>query len=180
MKKILSAVLVTLFVFNWCASAQDVFIKGDKIVNAGIGLGTYLTPLHYSNSLLPVAASFEYCALSLLNDMAGIGVGGYMAYTSFTHRNHNDWNVRNLVLGVRGGFHYHFVEKLDTYAGLLLGYNIVSRSHSNPDTSLGGGKGVAAIFVGGRYYLTQNIALNAELSVEGVTPLTIGVSFKFE
>jgi len=29
-------------------------------------------------------------------------------------------------LGAKGNFHYPLVEKLDTYTGILLGYNVVS------------------------------------------------------
>ena len=36
------------------------------------------------------------------------------------------WKYSNIIIGARGNFHYPLMNKLDTYTGLLLGYNVSS------------------------------------------------------
>jgi hypothetical protein len=113
-------------------------------------------------------------------DKAVIGVGGYLGYSSYNETTH--WKVSNLIIGGRGSFHYPLVDKLDTYSGVMFGYNISSEkwtgtgtepvSHTSP-------AGFAyAWFVGARYYLSKNFAGMAEVGY-GVTYLNVGVAFKF-
>lgn len=170
-------VVVLCLSFSFGTFAQDVFNKGDKVVNLGIGIGTYLGYTGYSNSLLPISGSFEYGIIdNLINGKAGIGVGGYMAYTSWENKILSNETVSDFILGARGSFHYQFVDKLDTYVGVMLGYDIVSYSHTDANLS---GSGVSfSTYVGGRYYLTDNIAVFGELGY-GIAALELGVSFKF-
>ena len=77
-----------------------------------------------------------------------------------------------------------FLDKLDTYGGLLLGFRIVSDKYfGDPGYDYGGsftGSGLAySFFVGGRYYLTDNIAVFGELGY-GIAYLTIGATFKLQ
>ena len=111
--------------------AQNIFSKGDKAINVGIGLGSYYGGTGYKSSIPPISASFEQGVVDcLLDGKASIGVGGYLAYSA------NNWDtaIANstygykytyFILGARGVFHYQFVDKLDTYTGLMLGYNVV-------------------------------------------------------
>jgi hypothetical protein len=169
-----------LFCFNWGTYAQDVIQKGDKIINLGIGLGSYLGYSGYSQKIPPISGSFEYGIVDhLFDDHSAIGVGGYLGYTSWKskYKEHGDWTVSDLVIGVRGSFHYQFVDKLDTYAGVMLGYDIVSYSDKVGD-SLGGSSAAFSTYVGARYYLSDNIAVYGELGY-GVAALELGVAFKF-
>jgi hypothetical protein len=36
------------------------------------------------------------------------------------------WKYSNIIIGVRGNFHYPLIDKLDTYTGLLLGCDIAT------------------------------------------------------
>ena len=169
-------VFLALVGFGWSASAQDdAFNRGDFVINAGVGLGTYISYSGYSNSLLPITASAEYGILDLFDGKAGVGVGGYLAYTSFSHKVTDKWNVGNMIVGARVIFHYQFVEKLDTYAGVMAGYNIVSYSHSD---NLAGSTFYPTTFAGARYYLAQNIGVFSEVGY-GVSPLQVGLTIKF-
>jgi len=172
------AVLLVLFGFSRGASAQEeVFNKGDMMVNAGIGVGNYISYKGYSTRVLPILGSFEYAVVDLLDGKGGIGVGGYVAYTSFGSKgDENDWKVSDLVIGPRGLFHYQFLDKLDTYAGLMLGYDIVSYDN-NTDINHGS-RFRADFFVGARYYIANNIGVFAELGYN-VAPLELGVCYKF-
>ncbi|MDR3340692.1 MAG: hypothetical protein LBT25_11505 [Candidatus Symbiothrix sp.] len=161
--------------FSFGTYAQDVFKKGDKVVNLGIGLGTYGGYSGFSSSFLPISGSFEYGILdNLINGKAGIGVGGYLAYTSWKNKA-TDWTASDFIIGARGSFHYQFVDKLDTYVGLMLGYDIYNSSYSGSD----GSSSVSfSTFLGARYYLTDNIGVFAELGY-GVAALELGVAYKF-
>jgi hypothetical protein len=73
------------------------------------------------------------------------------------------------------------VNKLDTYTGLLLGFNIASSkwTGTGTETTHASSGGVAyAWFVGGRYYFTDKFAGMLELGY-GITYLNIGVALKF-
>ena len=181
MKKVLfTRILAVILVFlgvNWGVSAQDeAFNKGDRVAQLGIGIGSYITWIGYSTKVPPIPASFEYGALDLFNSRAAIGLGGYLAYTSAGYKGDGKWNVSDLIIGPRGFFHYQFVEKLDTYAGLMFGYEIVSYSHT--DSNLSGSSFITSLFVGARYYFAKNIAVYGELGY-GVAPLEVGIAFKF-
>jgi len=191
MKKILlSATICVLSVslgFSQLVTQNNVFVKTNNVINVGIGLGdpTYMGA-GYSTVIPPLSASFEHCIIDHILNVASIGVGGYLAYTSHRWGDYlggtdYSWHVNDLVIAARGAFHYQLVSKLDTYAGIMLGFDIQSNNYSSDipgatNDSRGSGP-VAAIFVGGRYYLTDKFAGNAEMST-GISILTIGVSYK--
>ncbi len=93
------------------------------------------------------------------------------------------WKYSNIIIGVRGSFHYPFVDKLDTYAGILLGYNIASSKEFGTtipgwDYSYSAGGVVYSGYIGARYYIKDAFALMAELGY-GISYLTLGVALKF-
>jgi hypothetical protein len=180
MKKISSVkilfVLLFCLAFNLGTFAQE-FSKGDKVINLGVGLGTYLGYTGYSNKVMPISGSFEYGIVDhLFDEHSAIGIGGYIAYTSWENKIASKWTVSDFILGARGSFHYQFVDKLDTYAGVMLGYDVVSYSNSNNDLA---GSGVASsLFAGARYHFTDNLAVFGELGY-GIAVLEFGIAFKF-
>jgi hypothetical protein len=152
------------------ANAQDIFKKGTQIVNAGIGLGSYI----------PIEVSYERSILDGLikGSNGAIGVGAYLGYYGDTEY---DWRYTHFVLGARGAFHYQFIPKLDTYGGLMLGYNVASAKWVGDGESSGVASASAlgfALFVGGRYFFKPNLAVYSELGY-GVAILSVGVSIKF-
>ena len=72
----------------------------------------------------------------------------------------------NMVIGAQSNFHYAFIPKLDTYAGLTLGYEI------DPDGFYLGAQ------IGTRYFFNNHWALGAEFGY-GVSFAKIGVTYKF-
>jgi len=187
MKKLLFALAVAFASVSGSMAQDEVFVKGSKVLNVGVGLGSYQTG---SMVIPPIAISGEYGITDALISSTGqgyIGVGGYLAYTSskesFGYDSHSfDWKYSYLIIGARGAFHYQFVDKLDTYAGVMLGYNIGSVSYSGdgghglPKPSVGGF--IPSGFAGARYYFSDNLAVYGEVGY-GIAALELGLSVKF-
>jgi hypothetical protein len=170
MKKILASVFVVCFSLTHLWAQESTFNKGDKVANIGLGLGS---TLGYGTTVLPpLSLSLEVGVVENIIDKGVIGVGGYLGFSSYKSLS---YKLTNFVIGPRGTFHYPFVDKLDTYAGLMIGYNLY---HDNWDFGPDYGGIVSSWFIGGRYYFSENFAAMLELGY-GVTNLNIGVALKF-
>jgi hypothetical protein len=167
MKKItsLSAILLCA-VIN--LNAQDkgssaLFNKGTKIISAGIGLGGTFG--------IPIALGAEFG----VTDNIGVGaIAGYgrRSYGTGTF----GYAVNNILIGARGNYHLPLIDKIDTYGGLTIGYNVASVS----GTALAGasfGGVFASGHLGGRYYVSKPLSIQAELGY-GIAYLTVGVAYK--
>lgn len=171
--------IVVAFSFTQLFSQNPTFVKGDRVLNLGMGLGSSYYASYYSSQMPALSASFEVGIVDNILEKGVIGVGGYMAFSSSKYANY--WTTSNFIIGARGSFHYPLVDKLDTYTGLLLGYNIASTKYY--DTYIGGfnasdSRFASAWFIGGRYYLSDTFAVMAEFGY-GISYLTLGVSLKF-
>ena len=122
------------------------------------------------------------------NGRGVVGLGAYIGYTGAKYRAFDNldagWNFNNLILGVRGALHYQFVNRLDTYLGLFLGYNITMTndygsfpSGLRPSAPAVGGFEFA-FYVGARYYLTQRFAVFGEVGY-GLATVNLGLAYKF-
>ncbi|MDR1454335.1 MAG: porin family protein [Tannerella sp.] len=185
MRRLLCMALVALGCMS--VNAQNAFNKGDKVISLGVGLGDFIGGSGYSTSIPPIALSGEVGIVDgLINDRASIGVGGYVAYLSKKYEQNImsttlSFDYTYIIFGARGAFHYQFVDKLDTYAGVLLGYNAASVDLSDGDSSYkpDAAGGIAyATYVGAKYYFTPNFAAYAELGY-GIAALELGVAIKF-
>jgi len=184
MKKAIS--LFTLAVITLCAtqsvSAQE-FAKGTNVINAGIGFGGnfYNGRLGTSSQGLGISASYER-GIWETGDFGIVSLGGYLGYKSYTSDNVFFGGASSkysyTIIGVRGAFHYTGldVENLDVYGGAMASFNIASFD-GDFDNDLESRPG-ASIFVGGRWYFTENFGVFAEAGY-GVSILTIGASFRF-
>jgi len=188
------------FTFSGMAYGQQApaFKKGDNVINLGVGIGSTLGGSGYETSIPPISLSYELGFIDgLMDNKASIGLGAYGAYTA------NKWETEfpsftggapvkygyeytYIIVGARGTFHYLFANKLDSYAGLMLGYNIVGSEFYCDDDSIknlittsatASGIGFAG-FVGARYYFTESLAALAEVGY-GVAYLNLGLAFKF-
>jgi hypothetical protein len=161
---------VGLFLFSMmAANGQEIFSKGAQRIGLGVGVGTGI----------PVELSYERSIVDgLIKKKNGaIGVG---AYGGWYHRNLYDWNYNHYVLGARGAFHYQFVEKLDTYGGLMLGYNIATASWAGDGESIGTASGSTfgySLFVGARYFFKPKLGVYSEVGY-GISYLSVGITFK--
>ncbi len=182
MKK-LSLLVIAIFSVS-LMQAQTPFKKGDKVVNVGIGLNTY--DVIGKTTIPPLSVSFDYGVKDeLFDEKSSLSVGGYLGYyaskTTFHHAVNGEYGSKfsNILLGARGAVHYDFVEKLDTYGGLMLGYNVASASNYGDygNLSVSAGGFIFSGYLGARYYFTESIAGFLELGY-GLSALEVGVAFK--
>jgi hypothetical protein len=181
MKKINILLFVAFSTLSMATYAQT-FNKGDKALNIGIGLGSVYGYAGFGSSVPPLSASFEVG----ITDKVGIGrfgVGGIFGYSSYKYNSAfatSNFSSSHILIGARGLYHFDFdVEKLDLYAGIMLGYNIVSYSDSFGTSGLYGGSGVVGgIFGGARYMFSEKIGAFGELGYS-IAWLNIGLTAKF-
>ncbi len=184
MKKILLLFVVVVLSLTQLVAQESTFEKGTKVLNLGIGLGSTLySGTYYKSSIPPISASFEVGVADNILEKGVIGVGGYLGYSSHKWEYSGwGWKYSNIIVGVRGNFHYPLVNKLDTYTGLLLGYNISSSKEFGTPTGYdynASSGGIAwSWFVGARYYFKDTFGVFAELGY-GIAYLNLGVSLKF-
>lgn len=183
MKKIM-LVAFMMIAGIFMASAQQTVRKGDKIVNIGVGFGTY----GKTTAFPPLSVSFDYGVKDrLFDNKSSITLGGYAGFYSnkaeFIHPSYTyGWKYNNFLIGARGALHYEFVDKLDTYVGAMLGYNIVSASYystgsGTPVHSATGSGAFFSTYLGARYYVAPKFALFAEVGY-GLSAIELGVAFK--
>jgi hypothetical protein len=185
MKKLLLSLFVIVFSLTQLLAQESTFKQGDKVLNLGIGFGsTFYSGSYYKAGIPPISASLEFGVKDGVLDKGSIGIGGYLGYSSHKWEYSGwGWKYTNIILGVRGVFHYPLVNKLDTYTGLLLGYNIATSKefgNSVPGYNYSASAGGVAYswFVGGRYYFSDSFAVMLELGY-GITYLNLGVALKF-
>jgi hypothetical protein len=176
MKKVFTILCLSVFaIAAHNASAQVQYGKGDVLINLGVG-GTY----YYAGGT-PVIASVEFA----LND--AFSLGPYVGFTSWGYRSGGyRWNYLFIDFGARGSYHFskHLnlnTDKLDLYGGALIGMvmssysdntNVTTYTDRYPNVLRGG------IFGGARWYFSDKFGVNGEVSVGGVTPIMLGITFK--
>ncbi|MDR2679374.1 MAG: hypothetical protein LBC47_01035 [Tannerella sp.] len=167
MKKIIFAGLFLLSMV--AANGQEVFSKGTQLISAGMGVG-------YG---IPIEISYERSIVDgfIMHKNGAIGVG---AYGGWYHRNSYGQRYNHYLLGVRGMFHYQFIENLDTYGGLMLYYDIERSTRKgdgkNPGLSIGSIFDYS-LFAGARYYIKPKLGIYGEVGY-GISYLSAGVTFK--
>jgi len=177
MKKVLFVLLALVVVSSTTSFAQG-FKNGSKTLNAGIGFG--FAGIEGSSTLPPISVGYQ------VGITDKISVGGIACYAGSSYKtsfgtSEYEWTYSYIVLGARG--EYHFMEpsdKLDLYAGLTLGYNIVSVTAPS-GTFSGYTAAGSAFFVGGhlgaRYAVSNSWGGFGELGY-GIGYLTVGAYFK--
>ena len=175
MKKLLTiSFLLALTATTSFKGFSQAFKQGDKLLNAGIGLNSY-----YGNGL-PIGASFE------VGITEAISVGGQVDYNSGSYGGVGyNWGYTALYFGGRGSYHLNEVfkinnDKLDTYAGIGLGF----QSFKWSDASFGAGSAYGSgvyfnYFVGGRYMFANSVGAFLELGSTGFSNVRAGVTLKF-
>lgn len=149
------------------SSFAQTYSKGDNLVNAGIGLG--------GGFGTPIGLSFEH---GFTDKISG---GAYAAYASkTTPTGFGDFKYTYILTAARASYHFDLgVEKLDTYLGVILGYNIASAKWTGggamPVASAGGV--IYGGHAGARYFFSEKIGVFAEAGY-GVGNLNVGLTFK--
>jgi hypothetical protein len=177
-------VLVTLVTLSFSAMSQSVISKGDKMLNAGLGIP-------YFDGFIPsLHLSGEYAAIPT-GDIGIVSFGGEVEYkysvykTSYLFGKDYTYSYHSFFIGARAAWHLTYFDnsKWDVYAGLSAGlymystyetYNIAEEEferegHVSP--SIGE-------FVGGRMMINENMGLFAEVGYASISFARIGLTFK--
>jgi hypothetical protein len=186
LSKINCTAFCAFFLFAITQVNAQMYTKGQQDLHIGVGVGTFYGN-GYRTVLPPLNISYE----KGITD--NIGVGGYVGYASSRYNysgisNYNyHWTYNYIILGVRGAYHYDLFKepKLDTYGGLMVGFNIASaRFHSNDPlvdesnyTAPAAGGITLSGFVGARYQFKPKLGAYAELGY-GVSLLNLGLRLK--
>ncbi len=160
----------------FAASVQAQDVKGKNFLNAGIGIGTF----GFSGTGgLPITASFEHG----FSDK--ISAGGYVGLVQ--RKFLTNYKYSYYVIGARGSYHFNELlnienEKLDVYGGASLYYRGYKLKYDDDEYNelykASGGTVGLALHAAARYMFSPNVGGYAELGY-GISPLQLGVSFKF-
>ena len=165
------------------ASAQG-YEQGDKLLNVGVGFGSTFLASGLKSTLPPVGLRFE------LGVTDKISAGAYMGYAVASHEmaaagGNWEWKYSYVIIGARGSYHFVLTEKLDTYAGAMLGYNKASVTVTKPEGYAGpelpsaeAGGMIWGGHVGARYMFSEKIGAFGEVGY-GIAVLNLGVTAKF-
>jgi hypothetical protein len=145
--------------------------------------------LSFGNSVPEFGLNYEYGYT--LKDIGVIGVGGLLRYWSYS----DDWawgkyTYTNILIGAQANYHFKLDDKkFDPYAGIMIGYDIVSNSWEDKNgwydsytkSSASGSELIADIQVGIRYFIKDNLAIVGRFGVGNASfsSLNIGVDWKF-
>jgi len=188
MKRVIIGCCIFCFIAVQVSAQIPTFTKSDNILGVSIGFGGNLYTgyaFYKGYSRTPaISVYFENCVVdNLFDEKSSIGVGGMLGYTSakYTGTYGWGWKSTNTIIGARGAFHYAFVDKLDTYAGVVAGFKINTwkwNGSGYTDSDIGGSGLTSYLFVGARYYFNNSFAAFGELGY-GISLLNLGVSLKF-
>ena len=154
MKKIILVLFIMVAVNSMKGQTFD---KGTSVLQLGAGFG--------GNFGTPFGLGYE----TGISDK--IGIGGFVGYSS---KSFIGVKVTNILLAAKGNYHFYQTDKLDTYAGAMIGYAIANVSGGGTFADDGvnfGGQ------IGARYYFTDSIGAFAELGY-GIANLNVGIAFK--
>ncbi len=164
------------------AASFEVIVK-DGLFSDGkgeLGIGGQLGYVGYKYSYEGVGGSYDI-DLGLGNGIGQIvdlsGIGSTVVTSSFR----SEYKYSRFIVGPRGYLHYSFLDKLDTYTGVMLGLEFFSSKggwDNAPKKTASSTGFVWAWFVGGRYYFNDQFAAMLELGY-GVTYANIGIAYKF-
>jgi hypothetical protein len=183
MKKLLSLLFV-VFVSLSVSAQVNKYTVGTNVISAGFGLGSDLgSGFGYGSQSPALSLQYEHGFWEVGPGV--ISLGGYIGSKSYTdvydYPYRYKWNYT--TVGVRGAYHFTGldVDNLDLYGGLMLAYEVLSFSDSQPGGFAGnayGSKVDLGVYVGGRYYFSPHFGAFAELGYS-VAILNLGISVKF-
>jgi hypothetical protein len=179
MKRILLISVLMVLVLS-ISFGQMAYNKGDQVINLGVGIGGFAGA--YGTGAIAITGGYE----NAINE--NISLGGVVGYSSSSQDVFAGygWKYTYILIGARGAYHYDLLHNpnIDTYGGILLGYNIVSASATGTQPFGGFGNYSASasylefgVFVGGRYYFNPKWAIQAELGY-GLGILNVGIAYK--
>ncbi len=190
MKKLIKLSVLILAVAildsNTTIKAQ-AFKNGDMVGNLGVGFGWY--GYGYGTTSLPAFSLSLEKGIKDIENVGPLSIGGIIGFkhASYNWASSYDWSWNDIIIAARGALHYDLfkVSKLDTYGGIALGVRIENESYYTYNLAGDVVKakanfthGLFALYLGGRYYVSDNLAVFGELGY-GLGYLTLGISYKF-
>lgn len=151
------------------AQEKGAFSKSDNLVNIGIGVNSF-----YDGGI-PLGASFE----KGITDKISVGINA-----DYLSSDYASLKFTAIYFGARASYHANELlniesKKIDVYGGPTLGYRSFSWKDTDQDLGDNYGSGLfLGAYIGGRYYLNNNLGLFAEAGSIGSTNARIGVSFR--
>lgn len=166
------------------SKAQCAFPDGSLGINLGLGVGHNYWHHGWDDVFIPsFNAAVDYAFLpNIINSHGAISGGGYFGIGQGSTKHGDGKHIANqFKLGTRGALHYTWVNNLDTYAGVAIGYkheghkwkDTNTKTKSDPET-----RGDFDMYgFGGVRLKLGNFALYSELSTTSFAWFQIGVSF---
>jgi hypothetical protein len=159
------------------AASSPAFKNGGIEIQAGIGFGFWGYYSGASMTVPPIIVSAEYQMLAAPQVPLSFGllVGYTGAQYKFDAGGGDTYTDSFSFIVIGGRVAYHFIEfikvpNLDTYAGILLGYDIASVSYTGTGIYASGsipavtaGGFTYGFYAGARYYFTPNIGVYGEV-----------------
>ena len=140
------------------------FEQGNHL--AGVSIGMKLA----NENKASYSAFYEYGLARLFVDECTLGGGFFGGY----NKDRLGKEIEKIyILGIRLNVHYQFVDRLDTYAGVAPNFNIKTYSIAKNNS-----KFECYVHAGGRFYLTNRLAVFAEAST-GYNNFSCGINLKF-
>jgi hypothetical protein len=187
MKKVITTFFV-LMISVASLRAQE-FKSGTNIISAGVGLGSSIGSFTYGSQTPALSLQYER-GVWAVGGPGVISLGGYAGFKSFKYSGNDagyiyseKWNYT--IIGIRSAYHFNGLnaDKIDVYGGIMLSYNILNYSYTDNSgyaNDLGnyGSSAGFTLYVGGRYFFSDNVGAYAELGY-GVSYLTLGLNLKF-
>lgn len=163
MKKIIIA--IAIFTGISSASAQS-FSEGTSVIQAGIGFGGAFGT--------PISLGYEYGITEK------IGVGLSVGYGSSSESIFGgNYKYTNILVGLKGNYHFYTTDEIDFYGGAILGYNnqSVSTTFTGPGAKTAVSDVLFGLQAGGRYYFTEKFGAFAEVGF-GLANFNVGLAYK--
>lgn len=161
------------------AATTAAFAPSSNVLSLGIGLGNRYGYVGSGVSVAPaVSLAYERGIRAL--GPGTLGVGGFVGYqhAASSALGYN-YSFSDLLVAVRGSYHYSLAPPLEVYGSLALGVRHAGVSYSGPgDYAASATDSYAALLVGGRYYFSRAVGAFAELGYDQ-TYAKIGLSARF-
>ena len=187
MKRVL-LISVLLILALSISFGQIAFKKGDNTASAMVGFGSTIFASGATGTIPPISAAFDY------GYNENISLGGILSITGSKEEGNvgaglgYKFTYSYIIIAARGAYHYDLLhnDKVDTYGGLMIGYDIASSSseltgtwpayYPTPTAASVGGFS-AGLFIGGRYFFSPQLAAQVELGY-GIAYLNVGIAYK--
>lgn len=169
------------------AARTGPFEEGTNALNLGIGIGSVYSFgagfFDGSSSVSPaISLSYERGIRPIGPGI--LGIGGYVGYqgASYDLGGGDKIKYSDILVTVRGAFHYPVTAEFDAYGGVGIGIRHGSTSYEGDffdgTSSASYNDFVTGIFAGGRYFFTDNIGAFGEVGYDQ-SFLKVGLTAKF-